>query len=106
MLGTRVHPEDRAMRDAAIQQTIATRGGFDIEFRLLLPDGAVRWISAHARCVDYGDGKSVRLLSVAIDVTKRKEAEEDARRQRKQISDYFPVLMLYRAWLLFAEQGG
>jgi C4-dicarboxylate-specific signal transduction histidine kinase len=81
-----VHPEDRAMRETAIQQAIATRGGFDIEFRLLLPDGAVRWISAHARCVDYGGGGALRLVSVAIDVTKRKEVEEEARHHREQIN--------------------
>ena len=64
------------MRDAAINKPFKRKGGYDIEFRLLLQDGAVRWISGRARCVDYGDGKSARLLSVAIDVTKRKEAEE------------------------------
>ena len=47
---------------------------------------AVRWIGARARCLDYGDGKALRLLGVAIDVTKRKETEEDARRQREQIN--------------------
>jgi PAS domain S-box-containing protein len=76
MFHARVHPEDRATPKAAIQGAIRTKGGYDTEFRLLLPDGTVRWISARARCVDYGDGKPARLLSVAIDVTKRKEAEE------------------------------
>ena len=86
MLRARIHPEDRVAQDAAIQRAIVTKGGFDIEFRLLLPNDAVRWISARARCVDYGDRKALRLLSVAIDVTKRKETEEDARRQREQIN--------------------
>jgi PAS domain S-box-containing protein len=86
MLRARIHPEDRVAQDAAFQRAIVTQGGFDIEFRLLLPNDALRWIGARARCVDYGDGKALRLLSVAIDVTKRKEAEEDARRQREQIN--------------------
>jgi PAS domain S-box-containing protein len=86
MLRARIHPEDRVAQDAAIQRAIVTKGGFDIEFRLLLPNDAVRWISARARCVDYGGRKALRLLSVAIDVTKRKETEEDARRQREQIN--------------------
>jgi C4-dicarboxylate-specific signal transduction histidine kinase len=86
MLQACIHPEDRATQNAAIQKAIVTKGGFDIEFRLLLTNDAVRWISARARCVDYGDGKALRLLSVAIDVTRRKEAEEHARRQREQIN--------------------
>ena len=57
MLRARVHPEDRVAQDAAIQRAIVTKGGFDIEFRLLLPNDAVRWISARARCVDYGGGR-------------------------------------------------
>ena len=76
MFHARVHPEDRAMCEAAIQGAIRTKGGYDTDFRLVLPDGTLRWISGRARCVDYGDGKPVRLLSVAIDVTKLKEAEE------------------------------
>ena len=85
MFQARVHPEDRVARDTAIQQAIATKGGYDTEYRLLLPDGTVVG-SAPARCVDHGDGKSVRLLGVSIDVTKRKEIEEDTRRQREQIN--------------------
>jgi C4-dicarboxylate-specific signal transduction histidine kinase len=86
MFQARVHPEDRSMRDVAVRHAIATKSGYDVEYRLLLPDGVVRWIGGRSRCLDYGDGKSVRLLGVAIDVTKRKETEEDARRQREQIN--------------------
>ena len=35
----RVHPQDRAVRDVAIQKAIETRGGYEMEFRVLLPDG-------------------------------------------------------------------
>ncbi|MGC2627499.1 MAG: PAS domain-containing protein, partial [Candidatus Udaeobacter sp.] len=86
MFQARVHPEDRSMRDAAVRRAIESKSGYDIEYRLLLPDGALRWIGGRSRCLDYGDGNSVRLLGVAIDVTKRKGTEEDARRQREQIN--------------------
>ena len=59
----------------------------NIEFRVLLPDGAVRWIGERARvALTTVMGSSMRLLGVSIDVTKRKEAEEDAHRQREQIN--------------------
>jgi len=86
MFQARVHPEDRSMCDAAVRRAIETKSGYDIEYRLLLPDGALRWIGGRSRCLDYGDGNSVRLLGVAIDVTKRKGTEEDALRQREQIN--------------------
>ncbi|HWH91730.1 MAG TPA: MASE1 domain-containing protein, partial [Candidatus Binatia bacterium] len=44
----RVHPEDRALRDSAIKHAIETHGHYEIEYRILLPDGTLRWIASHA----------------------------------------------------------
>src|SRR6267142_3368730 len=46
----RVHPEDRALRDSAVKHALETRSGYEIEYRVLLPDGTQRWIGARARC--------------------------------------------------------
>ena len=61
----RVHPDDRAARDAAIKQAIATKGGYELEYRVLLRDGAIRWIGERARCLDDEDGNVTRLLGVS-----------------------------------------
>ena len=73
---SRVHPEDRAMHAAAVRRAIETHGGYEIEYRAVLPDGIQRWIGGRARCVKGPGGNFSRLLGVSIDVTKRKEAEE------------------------------
>src|SRR5213076_1170255 len=52
----RVHPDDQRLRDSAIKRAIETKGGYEIEYRILLPDGTVRWISGRARCISDGDG--------------------------------------------------
>jgi len=44
-LNRHVHPDDRAGRAAAIQHALATGGSYEVEFRLILPDGSVRWIA-------------------------------------------------------------
>jgi len=72
----RVHPEDREERDAAIRRAIETEGGYDNEFRILLPDGNIRWLAGRARCISNGGGSGKRLLGVSMDVTQRKEAED------------------------------
>jgi PAS domain S-box-containing protein len=72
----RVHPHDRVERDAAMQKASEMGGGYDMEFRVLLPDGTVRWLAERARCVSDGHGNATRLLGVSMDVTKRKEAED------------------------------
>jgi len=73
---SRVHPEDREERDAAIRRAIETEGGYDNEFRILLPDGNIRWLAGRARCISNGGGSGKRLLGVSMDVTQRKEAED------------------------------
>ena len=72
----RVHPEDRVAREAAIQRAIETKGTYDIEFRVVLPNGTVRWLVGRARCIPDANGSACRLLGVSMDVTNRKEAED------------------------------
>jgi two-component system, LuxR family, sensor kinase FixL len=81
----RVHPEDRALRDSAVKHAIETQGHYEIEYRILLPDGTLRWIGSHARCVTGEDGAGTRLIGVSIDVTPRKLAEADALRHREEL---------------------
>ena len=63
----RVHPDDQPLRDSAIKRAIETKGSYEIEYRILLPDGTVRWISGRAHCISDGDGRSTRLLGVSMD---------------------------------------
>jgi PAS domain S-box-containing protein len=72
----RVHPEDRALRDSAVQHAIETQSGYEIEYRTTLADGTVRWIGARARCVGDEDGALTRLLGVSMDVTAQKQSRE------------------------------
>jgi PAS domain S-box-containing protein len=61
----RAHPEAWLMRDAAFKRAIETQGGYEIEYRALLPDGTVRWISERARCLSDENGALTRLLGVS-----------------------------------------
>ncbi len=81
----RVHPDDQPLRDSAIKRAIETRGSYEIEYRILLPDGTVRWISGRAHCISDGDGRSTRLLGVSMDITERKRAEKEAMEQRDEL---------------------
>src|SRR2546429_4152214 len=80
-----VHPDDQPLRDSAIKRAIETKGGYEIEYRILLLDGTVRWISGRARCMSDGDGRSTRLLGGSLDVTERKQAENEAMEQRNEL---------------------
>jgi PAS domain S-box-containing protein len=91
-VGERVHPEDRATRVEAIDRAIEAGGEYEIEYRVQVPDGKVRWINGRGRRMNGADGKPTRLFGVSMDITDRKEAisarkraEDEARRQREQI---------------------
>jgi len=81
-----VHPEDRAARDSAIRHAIETQGKYAMEYRVLLPDGTLRWIDARGHCMNVGDAKGIRLLGVSMDVTAQKQAEAEARKHREEIA--------------------
>jgi two-component system sensor kinase FixL len=75
----RVHPEDRAARAAAIRRALETKGEYAIEYRVLLPDGTLRWIGTRGHCMNVRDPKGIRLLGVSTDVTLQKQAQDALR---------------------------
>ncbi|RKG85539.1 PAS domain-containing hybrid sensor histidine kinase/response regulator [Corallococcus terminator] len=74
-----VHPEDVERRRAALARTLAERVDYDVEYRVLWPDGSVHWLSVQARPVVGPDGRVVRLMGASRDITERKRAEEGLR---------------------------
>ena len=69
-----IHPEDRARVLASAQKAIADGVPHDVEYRIVAPDGSVRWCEGKGR-VEYHDGRPVRMSGVCVIVTRRKEAE-------------------------------
>jgi PAS domain S-box-containing protein len=58
-LAGRVHPDDRGARAASIRHALATGGSYEAEYRLIQPDGSVRWIAGRGRSPSpAGNGNS------------------------------------------------
>jgi len=91
---SRVHPEDREARAGAIKHAIETQGEYSTEYRVLLPDGRLRWIGARGHCIHVGDPKGIRLLGVSIDVTAQKQAEAQTRQHREEIAHLSRVAIM------------
>ena len=68
-----IHPDDRAQVLVILEQRPQT--GFDHEYRLLHPDGAIRWIWERAVPVADATGYPYRLVGVSQDITDRKVVE-------------------------------
>ena len=75
MVLQRVHPEDLALVQRVIAQASSTAEDFDFEHRLLMPDGAVRYVHIVGRAVrDQADG--LEFIGSVMDITAAKRAEE------------------------------
>ena len=90
----RLHPDDRDRIRHAIHDAIHKGEDFDSEYRLILPDGVVRWMSTRGSVHFDGDGKPARLLGISIDITARKQAELDAERDRAELSHLGRVALM------------
>ncbi len=73
--GAALHPDDRDLiqRRAATEQA---KGGYDVEYRILRPDGAMRWIRGRAFPVRNQQGEVYRIAGIAEDITERKRTLE------------------------------
>ena len=77
-----IHPEDRVR----VQEAASTRqaaGGYDEVYRILRPDGTVRWIHDRAFPIRDTDGSVYRLVGTAEDITERRRLEEQFRQSQK-----------------------
>ncbi|AWB93487.1 SpoIIE family protein phosphatase [Aeromicrobium chenweiae] len=70
-----VHPDDSARVADALTTAVETCGTYAAEYRVVLPDGVVRWVTARGRALAGPHGAAVRLLGAAYDTTAVQEGE-------------------------------
>ncbi len=90
-----VHPDDRD--DVAANLWREAQGTWDREFRIVRPEGTVRWIHSRAFPVRNARGDVDRVVTLATDVTPRREVTDALRRSRDeldQVVDRAPVALI------------
>jgi PAS domain S-box-containing protein len=71
----RVHPQDRSKWHETIDRAIAEKSNYEVEFRILLPDGTVKYIHTVGHPVFNASGDLTEFVGSATDSTERKQAE-------------------------------
>jgi PAS domain S-box-containing protein len=77
-----LHPEDRELFKTNFERAIAQETPLNVEYRVLLSDGSVRYLEAKAEIAYDPQGKAVKLLGYVLDITQRKQAELEIIRSR------------------------
>ena len=80
-----IHPDDRSRVQTACIGKVAA-GGFDEEYRIIRPDGAMRWIWSRGFPIRDTAGSIYRIAGLAEDLTARKLAEDQLRRQQADLT--------------------
>jgi signal transduction histidine kinase len=80
-----IHPDDRPLIAAATAKGVGG-GDFDVEFRVVFPDGRIKWILSKGRTILDDEGQPARMIGVKVDVTERKFAEFQMHRQQRELA--------------------
>ncbi len=78
-----IHPEDRDQVHRAVQQAIHSAENLRCEYRIIFPDGRIRWIVARGHLETADNTK--RLMGVSLDVTERKRMETQLEERLREI---------------------
>lgn len=83
--GDSVHPDDRQAATESFARVLETGGGAPREYRIVRPDGQVRWVSDRAYAVYGADGTVTHITGVAEDITERRHAEAEVRQSQTRL---------------------
>jgi PAS domain S-box-containing protein len=79
-----VHPDDRPQVSGALADARQNRKLYAAEFRIVRPDGTVRWLVARGKFYYATSGDPERMLGVSLDITDRKQSEDAVRESEKR----------------------
>ena len=84
MLSQRIHPQDRALAQQVIERASETGSDFEHEYRLLLPNGAIKHVHALAQAFQDASG-NLEFVGAVTDVSEQRQAEADIREREREL---------------------
>ena len=74
-----IHPDDRERAATSLADDLRAKHGRLIEYRIVRPDGSVRWVEGRGELALDEHGEPFQFSGICVDITKRKRTEEDLR---------------------------
>jgi PAS domain S-box-containing protein len=81
-----VHPRDEPLLSAAVTRAILKHEDYSVEFRFRHSSGEWRWMEGRGRAMYDEDGRATMLYGLGIDISARKEIEDELRRLNEELS--------------------
>jgi PAS domain S-box-containing protein len=88
----RVHPDDLAGVEAAMQHARAERTSYGIDFRVVWPDGSIHWVEARGQFLGTDADQPARMIAAMVDLTERKRVEAALHEVNRQKDEFLAML--------------
>jgi len=89
-----VHPDERDRVGNDARQAFQEATDFRVEYRIVLPDHSIRWISIRAKAYSKPSGEPHRMLGVSLDITQRRQSESEMVELRLELAHLARVLAI------------
>ena len=80
-----IHADDRERMDRELAASLTRGGDYELDFRIVRPDGGVRWLLTRGRVISDETGQPVRKVGAAIDISERHEADDENVKLEQQL---------------------
>ena len=80
-----IHPEDKDYVTQSVQQALETGISYNIDFRIIRPDGEVRYLNSQAELFMDEQGSPRRMVGSVLDITDRKNIERELKESGQQL---------------------
>lgn len=87
----RVYPEDRSLVEELVERAVRDKSDFKQEYRLLAPDGSVKYVLGLGRPVVDETGNLIEFIGTTMDISERKRIEEELRKQKAHFEELFEL---------------
>jgi PAS domain S-box-containing protein len=91
----RTHPEDRPLVGEAVQRAASTHSAFDLEHRLLFPDGRIKHVRVLATPLLEPQGDLSEYTGATVDITNQRRAEETLRKGERELRTLVEIIPAY-----------
>ena len=91
-----VHPEDRSYIEQAINRSVSEGAPYEAEFRIVHPNGTIRWVRGKGKVLRDIAGTPLRMIGLNADITERKQAEQALREREARLArtEAFSLVMV------------